>query len=107
MRVVSLNLDCDDAQVMRRALVVALSVCPCWQPAAGRVCGECEAIAVLVAELDRLLDRRRLDRGDAAVLDQAVMAVAGCPDAVARPGNRQPEGGGRLRVMEGGLAKVK
>lgn len=57
MRVVSLNLDAADAATIRRALAGTVTACGCGDGADGRSCGDCEAIAAVVADLDRLLTR--------------------------------------------------
>lgn len=55
MRVVSLNLDADDAASIRRALAGAITACACGDGADGRPCPDCEALAAAVSDLDRLL----------------------------------------------------
>ena len=75
MRVVSLNLDLDDAPVVRRALGDAQAACLCGGAAGGQPCEECEIRAALMGELDRLLRRpspvRRASIGGVSALAAA------------------------------------
>lgn len=60
MRILSLNLDVEDAAAIRRALAVTMTACACADGADGadgRGCADCEAIGAVVADIDRLLTR--------------------------------------------------
>ena len=101
MRVVSLNLDADDAAVVRCALATALTSCPCGDE---ERCPTCEALGAVMAELDGLLTRRARRRAslpaDIGSLDSSVVTTpaAALHDRQGLPPAR------RLWVVRGGLA---
>ena len=59
VRFVSLNLDPEDARRLRGAVWLSLASCSCRASLPSGPCADCEAMAAIVVELDRLLDPAR------------------------------------------------
>jgi hypothetical protein len=55
MRFVTLNLDVQDARVVRRAVAGAIGRCGCQRGDDGGSCPSCEALEAVLADLDRVL----------------------------------------------------
>lgn len=100
MRVVSLNLDADDAASIRRALTGAMTACACGDGADGRPCPDCQAVAAAVSDIDRLLSRPTPRR---AVPLAAPFAPAEYASSAVGAGERSfgpPVGPGRAAASE-------
>ena len=88
MPIVSLNLDLDDASVVRRALAGALAACRCQEAVGPRSCADCEAIWALMSELDRVL-RRSAGWPAGRCVDGAAALATGGVDAPAAVATRR------------------
>ena len=60
MRIVSLNLDVTDAEVLRTLVNERLAACGCGGGLGDAPCSSCAALAATANELERLLRRPRL-----------------------------------------------
>jgi hypothetical protein len=92
MRFVSLNLDVQDARVVRHTVAGAIGRCGCPRGDDDRSCPSCEALEAVLADLDRLLSgagARRTRLGSA--LGTAPLrpgGVAALPAAAGAAGQR-------------------
>lgn len=57
MRFVSLNLDLDDAMLLRQALVLAIGDCACGSSDGLGTCAACASRNGLLSELDNVIER--------------------------------------------------
>lgn len=107
MRFISLNLDLDDAAVLRRALEVATAGCGCLLGPAAARCRDCDAIGAVLGDLDRLLisPGRAADRSFGSVVERNQMVGGMARSSDDGPSHPTPtlRNGPRLRVVRGGL----
>ena len=57
MRFVTLNLDLQDARVVRQAVAAGLAGCRCRSQVERDACGNCSALSAVLDDLDRMLSR--------------------------------------------------
>lgn len=98
VRFVSLNLDLDDAMLLRQALILAVGNCACGLDAGQRRCTACISRNSLLSELDRVIERAdsgvRRRAGDMAEVQDLWLGTGFA--ASARPASA-------LRLIPGGL----
>lgn len=102
MRSVSLNLDLEDAAIVRRDLAAVTAACACQTSAGLPQCADCLTRAGMIGELDRLLSRAAVRREApvaAAAPGLAVACLARSPLPAVRAERSQP-----LVLLRGGLA---
>ena len=98
VRFVSLNLDLDDAMLLRQALILAVGNCACGSDVGQRRCTACISRNSLLSELDRVIERAdsgvRRRAGDVAEVQDLWLGTGFA--AAARPASA-------LRLIPGGL----
>lgn len=76
MRFVTLNLDVQDARVIRHTVARGIAGCGCRRGLAHDPCGSCQTLEAVLADLDRLLTRGVAGRPDAPRRQHATAELA-------------------------------